>query len=353
MNNCDPKLVLRDTPFVLWFIGFIFAGVGLLMAFESEPPLVMTLLFIGVGVTLVVTASIVTITADRTTRILQMKSRSVIRRKLIEVPFDDIIGVNVERSASSGRGARYTYRLVLLRKDGQVIPLQQFSSSGFKSKEKMAVRLREFLGIQATNRVPSGMIPMELAQSEAVHETGGIHWQIQPLMTHSSSAPTGARWLSPDFKTSSFFLFVAQKGEGQSSNGFLASLGKMFLRQAFSAHGFRPEDAPGLDEAAVLRPLDMAVENHFMAYTNVPDSARLLLNAVVVMQMAKWSERYPLRQAQAGGRHSQLMMLFGPNGVSVATNHLQDPGQTYELISLGVELVKSQKTAVQNPNIGD
>lgn len=344
MNNYDSKLVLRETPFVLWFIALIFAGVGLLMAFEGGAPLVFPLIFIGIGGTLIVTASIVTITADRMTRMLTMEARSILRRKLIEVPFDDIIGINVERSISSGRGARYTYQLKLLRRDGQIVPLQQYSSSGFKRKDKMAIRLREFLGIQDSNRVPSGMIPMELAQFADIHETEGIHWQLQPLMTHGSAAPTGARWLTPDLKTSGIFLFVAQKGEGQSSTGFLAALGKMFLRQAFSAHGFGLEDAPGLDGAVTLQPLDPAIENDFMAYTNSPDAARPLLNSAVVGQMAKWSGRFPLKTAQGGGRYSQLMVLFGPNGVSVATNHLLEPGQIYELISLGVELVKSQKT---------
>jgi len=117
----------------------------------------------------------------------------------------------------------------------------------------------------------------------------------------------------------------------------------MFLNQAFAAHGFRPEDAPGLDGAVTLQPLDPAIENHFMAYTNSPDGARPLLNATVVMQMAKWAGRFPLKPAQAGGRYSQLMVLFGPNGISAATNHLLEPSQIYELISLGVELAKSQK----------
>jgi len=346
MNNYDPQLVLRDTPFALWIIGLIFAGMGVVMAIGGGPPLIMALLFIGIGIAIIITSSNVTITADRMTRTLKMESRSIVRQKAIEVPFDDIIGINVERSMSAGRGARYTYRLMLLRKDGQVIPLQQYSSSGGGSKENRALKLREFLGIQESNRVPSGMIPMELSQYSDIHETDGIHWQILPLMTMGSPAPTGARWHSPDFKTSGMFLFVAQKGEGQSSTGFLASLGKMFIGQAFSAHGFMPEDAPGLDRAVTMQPLDPAIENSFITYTNAPDLARPLLNATVVMQTAKWAGRFPLKSAQSGGRYSQLMLLFGPNGVYAATNHLLEPGQIYELISLGVELVKSQKTGL-------
>jgi hypothetical protein len=36
------------------------------------------------------------------------------------------------------------------------------------------------------------------------------------------------------------------------------------------------------------------------------------------------------------------MTLFGPNGVYLATLNMQQPNQAHELVSLGVELVKSQ-----------
>jgi hypothetical protein len=345
MNGQGSAFVLRDVPVFLWILGLVFAAVGLLILFEGGP-MVFALILTAVGLGFLLFTSVLTITADPTTRILKLESRSALRHKLTQVPFDEIIGINVERRVSSGRGgSSHTYRLTLLRRDGQVVPFRSYSSSGRNKKERWAIQLREVIGIKDTNRTPPGMLPLELTQASEIHDTNGVRWQIHPLTTQSASAPTGARWYSPDFKTPGVFLFLAQKAEGQASGGFLASLGKMFIRQALSFHGFQPEDTPGIDQAITLDQLDPAVERHFLAYTNSPDWARRSLNAQVAAQLANWSGRYPLKQLQSGLRYGQLMALFGPNGVYVATLNLLQPSQAYELVSFGVELVKSQSSS--------
>lgn len=343
MNSERSAFVLRDIPVFLWIFGLIFMGVGILVIYEGGPPKLLALIFIAVGLGALLFTSVLTITADRITRTLKLESRSALRHTLIQVSFDEIIGINVERRISSGRnGSSSVYRLALLRKDGQVVPFRSYSSSGYKKKERWALQLREVIGIQDSNRTPPGMVPVELSQATEIHETNGVRWQIHPLTTQSSSAPTGARWFSPDFKTPGIFLFLAQKAEGQASGGFLASLGKMFIRQALSSHGFSPEDAPGFDQAITLEPLNPAIDRHFIAYTNSPDWARRLLNSGVAAQLAEWAGRYPLKQFQSGSHYCQLMTLFGPNGVYAATLNLLQPSQTYELVSLGVALVRSQ-----------
>jgi hypothetical protein len=343
MNGQGSAFVLRDVPVFLWIFGLIFMGVGILIIYEGGPPAIIALIMIALGLGILLFTSVLTITADRAIRMLELDSRSIVRHTVIQVPFDEIIGINLERSISRGRGgSSFVYRLALLRKDGQVVPFRSYSSSGRNRKERWAGQLREVIGIQHSNRTPPGMLPLELSQATEIHETNGVKWQIHPMMTQSASAPTGARWYSPEFKTPGVFLFLAQKAEGQASGGFLASLGKMFIRQALSLHGFQPEDTPGLDQALTLDPLDPAIERYFLAYTNSPDGARRLLNSTVVTQLANWAGRYPLKQFQSGSRYCQLMTLFGPNGVYVAAMNLLQPSQAYELISFGVELVKSQ-----------
>jgi hypothetical protein len=344
MNRNDSQLVLHDVPIFLWLAGLIFVTISILIILEGGPPPVIAFVFIAIGLGFLLFTSVLTITADRITRTLKLEYRSALRHTLKQMSFDEIVGINVERS--TGRRGGPTYRLTAMLKDGKVIPLRSFSSSGSRKKERRASQLREFIGIQESNRTPTEMSPAELAQAAEIHETDGIHWQIQPMRTHGSTKPTGARWHSPDFKAPGIFLFVAQKAEGQSSGGFLASLGNMFIRQALSLHGFQPEDTPGLDQAAILGPLDPALERHFMAYTNSPASARQLLNSRTVMQLADWAGRYPMKQFQIGSRHGQLMTLFGPNGVYLATLNLLQPSQADELVSLGVELVKCQSSSL-------
>lgn len=339
MQQNDSELVIRDFPIFQWVFGILFAGVGTLVISQGGPP-VFGGIFAAVGLGFLLFSSILTITANRMTGTLKLDSRSALRHTWQQAPFSEIAGINVERKTGTKGG--YTYRLTLLRKDGEVIPFRSSSSSGWKGKERCAVQLREFLGIQNTNSIPAGILPAELSRAAEIHETNGVHWQIQPMYTASSSAPTGARWQSPDFKLPGIFLFLAQKVEGQPSQGFLASLGSMFIRQALSLHGFSPEDTPGLKQAVALAPLEPALERHFMAYTNSPSSAHQLLNSRVAAQLSDWAARYPLKQLQRGSGSGQLMTLFGPNGVCLATLNLLEPNQAHELASLGVELVKSQ-----------
>ena len=327
MNRNDAQLVLHDIPVLLWVLGLIFAAVGALITYEGGQAWAMGLIFGAFGLGALLFTSFLTITADRITRTLKLEYRSALRHTVKQVSFDDIAGLNVERSVSRNRG---TYQVVVTRKDGQVIPFRSYSSSGSRSKERQASRLRDFIGIQALERTPA---------AAELHETDGVHWQIQSMAV-SGSART--RWYSPDFKTSGVFLFVAQKASGQATGGFLASLGSMFFRQSLSMYGFQAEDTPGLDRAAALAPLDPALESHFMAFTNDPASARQMLNSRTVMLLADWAGRYPLKQFQKGSGSGQLVMLFGPNGAYLVMLNLLQPDLVKELAILGVELVKSQ-----------
>jgi hypothetical protein len=336
MNRNDSQLVLHDIPIFLWFLGLIFAGFGVFMFFESGQPSVWQLVFVAIGLGALLFSSVLTITADRVTRVLKLEYHSAFLHNAKQVSFDEIAGISVERS-SSGKGA--TYRVILMRKDGQVIRFRSFSSSGSAKKAKLAGRLRDFLGVQEFDTSPAGLF--YAANQERVGEirdTDGVNWQILPPAT---SASQGTRWHSPDLKTPGVFLFVAQKAEGQATGGFLASLGSMMFRQALSLQGFQADDTPGLDQAGPLAPLDPSVEPHFMAFTNDPSSARKTLNPRTVASLADWAGRNPLKQLQRGTRFGQLVILFSPNGVYLNTLNLLRPDQVKELTALGVALVKS------------
>jgi hypothetical protein len=330
MESSDTRLVLRDLPLFPWFFGLIFGGVGAFI-YSQDTKAPAALLFAGIGLALLLFPSVLTITADRITRTMRLDYRSVVRRGLKEYSFDEIAGISVERV--SGKGGS-TYRVVLKRVDEQVIPLRSSSSSGSAAKERQAARLREFLGVPAFDSTPAGLTYAALkSYTGKTHETGGVRWQIQPVGS--------ARWHSPDFRTPGAFLFVAQKAEGQATNGLMASLGGMFLRQIVSSR-FRAEETPGLSEAASLAPLDPALESHFMAYSNSPDAARRILNPTAVSLLAEWAGRYPLRMLQKQSGYGQLTILFGPNGVYVAPMNPLKPDQVGELSALGTGLVRSQ-----------
>lgn len=101
-------------------------------------------------------------------------------------------------------------------------------------------------------------------------------------------------------------------------------------------------NATPLEKAVTLAPLEPALERHFIAYTNSPSSAHQLLNSRAAALLADWAARYPVKRLSGGSGSGQLMTLFGPNGVYLATLNLLQPSQAHELTSLGVELIESQ-----------
>jgi hypothetical protein len=150
------------------------------------------------------------------------------------------------------------------------------------------------------------------------------------------------RWYSPDFKTTGGFLFLAQKVAGQSSGGFMAAIGKALFQQSISMYGFKGDDVPNLAQAEMLASISPQLDTHFMAFTNIQTEAHQILNPWLQRPLAEWGNRYPLKQFQSKGGISQLVVLFSPNGVYLATMGVLQPEQVEELTALGVEMVKTQ-----------
>jgi hypothetical protein len=275
----------------------------------------------------------VTITADRITRTLTLQYRSVLRQSQKEFRFDEITGISVQLSMS---GNKRTYQVVLKGKDGNLIPLRSGSSSGSGSKNRLAAKLRDFMGVPDFDSSTAGMTYAALQSFiDNTQETNGVHWQIQPV--------GAARWYSPDFKTSGIFLCLAQKARGQASGGILASMGSMIFKQILSKQ-FRPEEMPGLSQAVLMAPLDPALEQNYMAYTNAPDQAARLINSTVLGSLADWANRYPVEQLRQTSSFGQLTAVFNPNGVYVAPTNPLQPNQISELAALGAALVRSQRS---------
>ncbi len=339
MDQSDSKLVLHDVPIFLWIFGLIFTVIGALILYENGRAPVMGLILGVIGLAFLLFTSVLTITADRITRTLKLEYRSALRHNLKQMSFEEIAGIKVERSISHGKGGSgYTYKVVAKLKDNRLVPFRSFSSSGSGGKERQASRLRSFIGVPEFDNLPPALAALK-SQTAGIHETDGIRWQIDPL------GGAGARWRSQDFRTRDLFLFLGQKADGQASRGFMASLGSMFLKYALSAHGFNQDDTPGIEQAVLLAPLDPALESHFMAFTNVPESAKNMLNSKAVAALAEWARRYPVKQFRKASSNTQLVALFGPNGLSVATLDLSQPERTNELKTLGLELLKSQTGA--------
>lgn len=358
------KLTLRDFPFGLWLAGLGFlAAAGYFFTRGGSSATNTSYLFGLVALLLLFLPSVLTITADKTTRVLVLRYGLLISRSTKEFSFDEIQTIHVNSRTSFDRtdGSRQrstSYRLEIIKKDGQSIPFRSYYSGGFFLKEQQAKKLRAFIGLaEGLDETPLGILtnmqkivqPILEAQqvaltgdNEQIHETDGVKWQLQTIALGGSSV---TRWYSQDFSTLDTFLYVTQKVQGQKTlygDGFMASIGKTLFRQVLGMYGFSGNDIPDVEQASVYGPLDPVLESSFSAYTDEPDSARQLLNPWVQMPLAQWAQKYPLKQFQTDANFGQISIMFCPTGTYVATLGVLSLEQAEELATLGAELVRAQ-----------
>jgi hypothetical protein len=358
MQNQD-SITFRDIPFGAWLAGLIFLGGGIyFFSFQGFSGTAILLGAIGLVILLITRG--LTITADRSTRTLQLHYWSLyFWQTTREIPFDEIAAIRVN-SMQSGRSGHRTrsFRIEVIRRDNSIVPFRAYYAGGFLGslrKQKIVDQLRAFIGLDETpDESPVGFmraikqaVPVMAAQQQEArtgsnaeeHVTNGVRWQIQSA---TFGAMPATRWFSPDFKMRSGFLLLAQKVSGQSSGGLMAALGNALFQQTISMYGFRADDTPNIAQAAPLAPVPPLIDFHFATLTSDQAESRQILNPWTQNPLAEWAQRHPLQQFQSKGSFSQLVVLFSPNGVYVATLGILQPDQVVELTNLGVEMVRTQ-----------
>lgn len=118
----QPSLsVKKDSRMLVYILGAVFAGIGLL-----------TLLLTGQ----------ITVDLDRSKGLATLKRRSLITSSNEEILLGDLVGADVETSHSHDGN---TFRVALLQRSGQRTPLTGYYSSGYKGKQKLAEEINNFL----------------------------------------------------------------------------------------------------------------------------------------------------------------------------------------------------------------
>ncbi len=363
MDNPGNQLVLHDRPYGLWLFGAAFFVAGLIIIFTTENGVFPGILIGGIGVVMLASTASLTIKADRAARKLTLNYRSLLRHEEKVIPFADIAAIDVEMSVSGERrGTRTrrtpTYRVALRTRGGENIPFRSYYSGGITPHQTMANQLRAFIGVGGSDMASSpALSETRSASSEQLYRdaqqgmtgsqseeqiTEGVHWRLE---TRAFANTPVNRWISPDFKLDQGFIYIVQSMPGQkaSTGGLLGGLNNLLFRQSLSIYGFSESDTPGIDQAQPLSNPDPRLEQHYMVFTNNPYAARQILNPWVVMPLVNWAQTYPLQQGQSG-YGTQLAVLYGPSGVTIAFFGLATPERLQEITAIGVELVKSQIT---------
>ncbi len=141
------RLVYQDTN-RLWIIGPIFIFASLVFFLDKKMPYFVLggWGFVIFGVLVLLLSNNLTITADQSTRVLQLTYRFLLFCRTVNIPFDEIadIQAQVSRGSSSRGTSRKVLRLVAVLKNGKVVPFRSYFTQD-AGKKKIAQRLRLFI----------------------------------------------------------------------------------------------------------------------------------------------------------------------------------------------------------------
>jgi hypothetical protein len=142
--SSDVQVVFKDYPLTLWLFGVLFLLTGAAFPFGQDAPGAQgrVVMWLG-GVLLIAFPSILIVTVDRTRGMLNLRYRALIRGSTKAYPLNEISFVEVAQDREGER----MYRLELILRSGQVVPLRSSYSIGKGHYERRARRLRSALGV--------------------------------------------------------------------------------------------------------------------------------------------------------------------------------------------------------------
>jgi hypothetical protein len=139
----NDQLIFTDSAKILRLTGVAFL-IGCLFFLSSKMQFVL-FAFAAVGIGLLLFSSDLTIVADRSTRVLQLRYAAYLFRKTKNIPFDDIVEIKALRAANYQKGyTQVGYRIAAVLKSGKNIPFRIYST-GDNGMIKIASQLHMFI----------------------------------------------------------------------------------------------------------------------------------------------------------------------------------------------------------------
>ncbi len=348
IESATNKLVLRNYPIFVWLCGGVFLGLGLFIVHDGGSPIGGVLMAL-VGAALVVLIPVTTVTADGPAGTIAVRRRSLVVNSMVEHSLQDVVGVDVDSQLSNSRGhTTRVYCPVLVLKTGELVPLQYGYSSGRAGKERLAQRLRDYLGLAAAESRPDlpPAVPQQAAgKAFSLQEgaTDGVDWRLETIL-HRSGPIT--RWFSSAVHYPDNFLLLVQKAATAGTmptGGILGAVWQMVYKQTLALYAFGPEDTPGLADARGIEPADPELDPYFSTLTGDPAGASRWINPSVRTTLERWTQEHPLLQPQQMSQNdpAQLVVLLSPRGLYLGGLGGTTEEVSAQLIELGVELVKA------------
>ena len=359
---------VRDFPLGWWITGTILLSTGMILLYASSALVTFGacagVFLIVIGLAMVLSVPVLTISIDRVSQILQLSSRSLLKSELKKFRLQDIASIDADEDDDSDG----TFRLVITERDGTVTPLRSHYGPWNRTLQRRLWELAGVSGAIGRPRSLTGAISILTGQDEMANQAMRHR---QELMTTPCGAVSGSadatsviqsigiggqpltRWFSQDFKMQDAFLFIVQKSPSASFMNRLFSrgmLGRKALLASMAMHGLSDIDAPGKSNAQLLDVVEL--EPHFAGVASEDYESRRILNRSIIQTLVAWAERHPIGSIRTLPRDyritdsrdlGQLAVLFGPQGVYAVTVGTLDPEPLTELREIGMTLIDSQK----------
>lgn len=354
MNEIDTgnQLKFVSRPFAAWIIAGVLIVSSLFMFAQGTFSIVFGIL-LGIGLLTLLLTPVTTISADRFTRTLIRSSWALLRRKSVEIPFSEIADFDIEtiRTHSSKRGHRTTYRLTVVKTNGEKQPLEDMYGSYYDDRARKARALSQFLNLPGWEDKPTNLFQtamqsqVETTAIPALSKEGtttGVNWKIS---VHTVGGKPVTHWISEDYTCPGSFLLVAQKPANSQSfggGGLLGNLMTMVYQQILGMYGFLPSDTPGFATATPVPTQDPRFDANFGTLTNDQHFGRSLLNPWTIAPFVNWAAKYPMKTVTKNDEVGQLAVLYSPRGVQAAILGSLPATEFDELIEIGVAVVKAQ-----------
>ena len=158
------ELIIREGAMTLRVVGFFIAALGafaIFMGLTNDPehigvvPVVIGSFLVLAGLSLVVLPARKTFAFSRSERVFIIAKERFGRVERQIIPLDQVSDVSLEESASSDGN---TYRVSVTLADHRRIPWTSYYSSGHASKQAVVELVREFLRLEPTPSLGTGVV---------------------------------------------------------------------------------------------------------------------------------------------------------------------------------------------------
>jgi hypothetical protein len=187
-KKTDTLMVLKDLSLLTFGIGIVFALVGIFMLITSSSvPLWFSIIFLGIGLLVIITAKMTTVTIDKSSSKLSLKKQGLLGTKIEEYGTNQIKELQLRQSIQyytnrgGSRGQRLVTNLYFVLKENKEVLLTSGSISGvgmwgffnsqkISNEEKIGQEISTFLSIPFQVYRPSTVGEMLSTVKGAIEE---------------------------------------------------------------------------------------------------------------------------------------------------------------------------------------